>query len=275
MGKSKFWQNMEESAQDLLEKMDRKVLPPIVVVLGSGFKPFVEKIEDGKEVPFSEIRHFPVPSVAGHGASFVCGKIGDQEILVMTGRIHMYEGHLAQDVVYPLRVLSTVGIQNVILTNASGSVDPNIKPGTAMIMDDHINLTGQNCLVGDAKEFGGSLFVDMGNAYDKDWRQAVLERTDESVIAGVYAGLLGPNYETDAEVKMLRSMGANVVGMSTVQEAIAAVHLKMKVAGVSFVTNMAGSNIGGLNHQEVLDLAADNESKLCDLLTLIIEEIPH
>jgi purine-nucleoside phosphorylase len=272
MSKSKFWRQMEESAADILREFDRETLPATVVVLGSGFKPFANKLSNTQELPFADVHHFPVPTVAGHGASFVVGEVDGLEILVMTGRIHMYEGHEAQDVVYPLRVLSTIGIQNVLLTNACGSVDPSIKPGTAMVIKDHLNLTGKNCLIGDAKEFGGSLFVDMGDAYNNEWRQAILKKGD-GVIEGVYAGLMGPNYETDAEVMMLNQMGANVVGMSTVQETIAAVHLKLKVAGISFVTNMAGANEGGLDHQEVLDLAKANEARLCDLLTHAIKQV--
>ena len=271
MSKSKFWRQMEESAADILNRFDREALPPTVVVLGSGFKLFAKRLENTQELPFAEVSHFPVPSVEGHGASFVLGSVEGTEILVMTGRIHMYEGFDAEQVVYPLRVLNTIGAQNVLLTNAAGSVDPKIQPGTAMVLNDHINLTGKNCLVGDAKEFGGSLFIDMGHAYDKDWRQAILKHGD--VIEGVYAGMLGPNYETNAEVRMLKGMGADVVGMSTVQETIAAVHLKMKVAAISFVTNMAGATVEGLDHQEVLDLAARNEDRLCDLLTHAVKQI--
>jgi purine-nucleoside phosphorylase len=269
MTKSKFWKKLEESASCIQKSFGRETMPSTLVVLGSGFKDFAETLKNKQEIAFSDVDHFCVPSVAGHGASMIVGEADGQEVVVMTGRIHMYEGWDAQDVVYPIRVLSTIGVQNILLTNAAGSVDPKIQPGEAMVLTDHINMTGKNCLIGDAKEYGESLFIDMGNCYDKEWREQILKKED--TISGVYAGLMGPNYETTAETNMINKLGADVVGMSTVQETICAVHLKMKVAAISFVTNMAGGAQGGLHHQEVLDLATKHKQRLSDLLNHAIK----
>lgn len=264
MARSVFWRRLEASAESLQDALGRDAMPDTVVVLGSGFKGFEARLKTAQSVDLADIEHMPVPQVEGHGASLVVGDLNGRAIAVMTGRVHLYEGHSAQDVAYPLRVLSTLGVQRVLLTNAAGSVDPAIKPGQVVVLKDQINLTGTSCLMGaEARELG-PIFVDMGACFDPAWRDAVLALG--GVTEGVYAGMLGPAYETPSETAMLRGLGAHVVGMSTVQEVLAARQLKMRVLGLSFVTNMAGGLGSDLSHGEVLELAAKHRPALHDLL---------
>jgi purine-nucleoside phosphorylase len=271
MARSGLWKRLETSAKAIQEHLGRETLPDTLVVLGSGFKGFEKTLENSKSVELSEIAHMPVPTVEGHGSALVVGTVGGREVAVMSGRVHMYEGHSAADTVYPLRTMSTLGVQRVLLTNAAGSVDPKIEPGTVMLVNDQINMTGRNCLEGTEAAELGQTFVDMSEVYDPDWRAAIKKAAkgiDVRMVEGVYVGLLGPTYETPAETRMLKVLGANVVGMSTIQEAIAARHLKLKVACLSFVTNMAGGLGGKLDHKDVLDLAAKHRQGLHQLLSI-------
>lgn len=264
MTKAAVWLKIEESAATIQERLGREALPETVIVLGSGFKGFEERLTGAATLSLRDVEHMPVPRVEGHGASLVVGKAGAREVAVLTGRVHLYEGWTPNEVVYPLRVLSTLGVRRVLLTNASGSVDVQVRPGQVVLVRDHLNLTGQSCLAGEEAGELGPVFLDMGKAYDPAWRAqiAALGKT----VDGVYAGVLGPQYETPAETAMLRGLGANVVGMSTVQEVIAAHHLHLKVACLSFVTNMAGGLGAPLSHGEVLELVDRHKAALHDLL---------
>ena len=271
------WKRLEQSAKVIQTATRRETLPETLVVLGSGFKGFEHGLKNTIEVPVSEITHFPVPRVAGHGASLVLGEAAGREVCVLTGRVHIYEGYEPHEVVYPIRVLSTLGVQNILLTNASGSVEPNVRPGTVVVAKDQINLTGQNCLIGDDARELGSIFVDMGQVYHPRWRDAVLAMADTiniKLTEGVYAGLLGPTYETPAETAMLRRLGATVVGMSTVQEVIAARHLNLRCLVLSFVTNMTGGLGDELTHQHVINLVAQHKDALHNLLARAIVAAP-
>lgn len=273
MARSNLWRRLEASARAIQEHFDRETLPDTLIILGSGFKGYEEQLTNAKAVELSDIEHFAVPTVAGHGSSLVVGSVLGREVAVLTGRVHMYEGHSAADTVYPVRVMSTLGVQRVLLTNAAGSVDPKVQPGEVVFISDQINLTGRNCLEGTEAAELGSTFVDVSAIYDAEWRDQLRQAAKNipiKVSEGVYAGVLGPVYETPAETRMLKIMGANVVGMSTVQEAIAARHLKLKVAGLSLVTNMAGGLGGKLDHKDVLELAAANRQGLHQLLSLVI-----
>jgi len=273
MARSGLWRRLEASAKAIQERFGRETLPDTLVILGSGFKGYEQNLTNAKSVELGDVEHFSVPTVAGHGSSLVVGTVGGREVAVLTGRIHMYEGHSAADTVYPIRVMSTLGVQRVLLTNAAGSVDPKIQPGEVVLLSDQINLTARNCLEGtEAAELGGT-FVDVSEIYDAEWRDQIRQAAKNIKIRmteGVYAGVLGPVYETPAETRMLKIIGANVVGMSTVQEAIAARHIKLKVAGLSFVTNMAGGLGGKLDHKDVLELATANRQSLHQLLSLAI-----
>ncbi len=268
-------EKIEASAAALLKSFGRGSLPDVAVVLGSGFKGFEARLEGAKTLDASSVPHFPVPTVEGHGAQLVCGRAGRIEVCVLTGRVHMYEGHSAEDVVFPVRVLAKAGVKRFLLTNAAGSVDAKIRPGQVVLVKDHLNLTGRNCLTGlEAKDIGPQ-FLDMTVAYDAGLRKKLAALP--GLIEGVYAGLLGPTYETPAETAMLGRLGANVVGMSTVQETIALRHLGLKVACLSFVTNMAGGLGANLSHKEVIELAAKHQGPLHELLmkaVQVIEESP-
>jgi len=268
MKRSMFWNNLEDSAKDIKRRFNREILPDTAVILGSGFKTILESLDVLDSIAFEEIANFRVPSIEGHGAEVLLASFNGKEVVVLTGRTHMYEGLSAEEVVYPIRALGSLGVQNLLVTNAAGSLTDAILPGTFVVLKDHLNFTSQNCLIGDAKEYNQSLFVDMANIYDSDWRARILEI--EGSVEGIYAGVLGPNYETSAEARWLRSSGADVVGMSTVQEVIAAKHLKMKIAAISLVTNMSGGDFSGISHQEVLELGTNSESKILEIISQAI-----
>lgn len=263
---------LQESAAWLSRKYGQTAIPPKAVVLGSGFKGVESTLENAITIPFHDIPHMPVPTVTGHGAALVIGRLHREDIAVLTGRVHLYEGRSADQVVYPLRLLAHMGMTHVLLTNAAGSVDPSILPGAVVSIKDHINFTGQNCLTGpDARELG-EVFVDMGTSYDLAWREAI--QRINPMPEGVYAGVLGPSYESPAETAMLGNWGAHVVGMSTVQEVLAARQLGVKVACFSFVTNMAGGLGHKLDHHDVIRIAQSRSEALRDLVTQSIGVAP-
>lgn len=260
-----------ESAAWLTQKIDGSIGKK-AVILGSGFKGFEDLLQSRVTIPLHAIPHMPSPTVKGHGATLVLGSLNNEKIFVLTGRVHMYEGLSADQIVYPLRLLGHLGLSHVLLTNASGSVNPHILPGTVVAVKDQINFTGRNCLVGpDARELG-EVFVDMGSSYDADWRAAI--RKLDTIPEGVYAGVLGPSYETPAETKMLGLLGADVVGMSTVQETLAARQLGIKVACLSFVTNMAGGLGNSLDHHDVIRMAQSRSEALRSLVAKSIGVAP-
>ncbi|MBM4250447.1 MAG: purine-nucleoside phosphorylase [Deltaproteobacteria bacterium] len=240
-------------------------LPPTLVVLGSGFKGFENNLSGSTSVELQELPHVASPSVQGHGASLVAGTIGNTPLVVMTGRLHLYEGLSAHDIVYPLRVLATLGVKRVLLTNASGSLCADVPPGTLVAVTDQINMTGTSCLMGPKGKYFGKQFLDMASAWDKSWLEKICA-LDHDIVRGVYVGVLGPAYETPAEARMLAGLGATVVGMSTVQETMAAHQLGLKVACLSFVTNMSGGLGEPLTHDDVLDLVAKNQERLQSIL---------
>lgn len=222
------------------------------LVLGSGLDPLVGRVEVRETVPFFEAG-LPASRVPGHEGCFVIGSLGDTEVVVMRGRLHLYEGHDARAVTAGVRWMAERGVKSLVLTNAAGSLDEDLQPGTWMILDDHINLTGTSPLE------GGPHFVDMSRAYDLEWREeflAICEARGVKVGRGVYAGLRGPQYETPAEVRMLRGLGAHAVGMSTVLEAIQARALGMRVLGLSCLTNLGAGMPGAVTeHGDVVATA--------------------
>jgi purine-nucleoside phosphorylase len=268
-------EKIADAASALTRKFGVPALPKVAVVLGSGFKGFEARLENAKTFEAKDFPHFPVPRVQGHGAQIVCGKAGAVDVCVLTGRVHMYEGYDADETVFPIRALAKAGVKRLLLTNAAGSVDPKIRAGQVVLLKDHLNLTGKNCLTGTEARLIGPQFLDMTVAYDAGLRQRLASLG--GLVEGVYAGLLGPTYETPAETLMLGRLGANVVGMSTVQETIAARHLNLRVAALSFVTNMAGGLGDNLSHEEVIDLAEKHRVALHELLLnaiRVIEEAP-
>lgn len=240
----------------------------VLVVLGSGFKSFAEAVRVEQEVHFSEIPHLPQPRVYGHGGSIIQGRVNDRSVILCTGRIHLYEGYSADEVVHCVRSFERLGVRRLLLTNAAGSVDPDYKPGEVMALRDHINFTGRNCLIGEAADLGKQ-FVDMVNAYDSDWRERIV--TKATIKSGVYLGALGPSYETPAETRMMGQLGANCVGMSTVLETIAGRQLGMSVAALSLITNFAGGLADKVDHEEVLQLGREVGPRLTEVLATAIQ----
>lgn len=233
--------------------------PEVGVVLGSGLGAFADLLTDAQSLPFSAFPHFPVSSVVGHAGRVVSGRIGGVRAIVLQGRVHGYEGYSPQEVVFPIRVLCRLGIKALVLTNAAGCINPAWAAGDLMRIDDHLNLSGRNPLVGPNESALGPRFPDLSTAYDPRLRRAVAaaaEARGVALRAGTYVCLLGPSYETPAEIRMLRTLGGDAVGMSTVPEAIAAAHMGVPVAGISCLTNMAAGILDQpLSHAEVTETA--------------------
>ncbi|MES2504718.1 MAG: purine-nucleoside phosphorylase [Myxococcota bacterium] len=247
-------------------------LPPakIAVILGSGLGGFADYLTNTTSLAYSEIPDFPVSTVEGHSGRFVHGFIGETPVLLMQGRVHRYEGYTASQVAFPVRFLKDLGVQKLILTNASGGINQDFGVGNLMLISDHINLTGDNPLIGPNNSQLGTRFPDMSQAYSLRLRQ-LAKSISPNLQEGVYAGVLGPCYETPAEINMLKVLGADAVGMSTVFETIAARHMNMEVLGISCICNMAaGLSPTKLTHEEVT-LAGQNASKeFGDLLLKLI-----
>ncbi len=263
------------AAEYIRTKTDRT--PLTGAVLGSGLGIYVEKLEDKIIIPYSEIPGFHQTTVTGHAGQLVFGKTDGIDVLIMQGRYHVYEGHDLSDVVFPIRVMASLGIKNLILTNASGGINSEYNPGDLVIIKDQINMTGKNPLVGKNIADLGPRFPDMTEVFNKDLVSSIKNAYETLGIkaqTGTYMGVLGPSYETPAEIKMLRILGGDLVGMSTVHEAIAANHMGLKVAGISCVTNMAaGMRDEKLSHDDVKDVARIAMNNFANLLNKSIQEI--
>jgi purine-nucleoside phosphorylase len=251
-----------------------KLRPAVGLVLGSGLGAFARSLERATVIPYADIPHFAAATAIGHRGELVLGETQGVPVAVLSGRLHYYEGYSMQQVVFPVRVLGRLGVRTVIMTNAAGSVNVNYKPGELMVIDDHINFMGQNPLIGANEDELGLRFFDMSDAYDPDLRQ-VAEKAcwaaGVPVRHGVYIAFHGPSYETPAEIKMARTLGADAVGMSTVPEVVAARHMGLRVLGISCITNMAAGVLKKkLHHQEVLDVAEKVRAGLLDVLGRIV-----
>jgi purine-nucleoside phosphorylase len=231
--------------------------PKVAVVLGSGLGAFSRELSDAVEIPYAEILNWPAATAAGHAGKLVLGKIGATEVAVMAGRAHLYEGYSPAEVTFGVRVLGALGVRGMALTNAAGGINLSYGRGALVLISDHINLQGVNPLVGRNDDSLGPRFPDMSEAYSCEYRRTAHRVADElgiELAEGVYAAVLGPSYETPAEIRYLRSVGADLVGMSTVPEVIAANHMGMRVLGISCVTNMAAGILPHkLSHAEVLE----------------------
>ncbi len=273
-----MYKKLKEAAQYI--KSVTNVRPQIGLVLGSGLGAFVDRIQNKIVIPYQDIPHFKQCTVEGHEGRLILGTIADVPCVVLQGRLHVYEGHPMEDIVFPTRVMATLGIEILILTNAAGGINQTFRPGDLVLMEDHINLMGHNPLVGPNISELGPRFPDMTEAYAKDLRnifQKASLNLGREIKKGVYAALLGPTYETPAEIRMMRIIGADMVGMSTAPEAIAANHLGLKVCGISCITNMAaGIEQRALSHDDVKDMAAKVmehfSNLLCEGIKLIKEQ---
>jgi len=250
--------------------------PAIGLVLGSGLGAFARSLEKATAIPYGEIPRFPVSTAIGHSGELVVGHCQGVPVAVMSGRAHYYEGYTMQQVVFPVRVLGRMGVKTLILTNAAGSVNVNYKPGELMVLSDHINLMGSNPMIGPNDDELGQRFFDMSETYDPHLREIAEKacwKAGVTVRKGVYLALSGPSYETPAEIRMLRTLGADAVGMSTVPEAIAARHMGIRVLGISCITNMAAGVIKKpLDHREVLEVGEKVTAALIDVLGRVVQE---
>lgn len=266
------YKEIKDTSDFIKSKIDFK--PKIAVVLGSGLGSFVDEIDVKYTLNYSDITHFPHSTVIGHNGRFVFGYIKNIPLVIMQGRFHCYEGYTAEKVVLPIRVMKLLGAEILILTNASGGI--SFKAGTLMVIKDHISNFATNPLLGKNINELGTRFPDMSNVYDKSLINIIHKTAEEKNIKldfGVYIQLTGPSFETPAEIRMCKILGADAVGMSTVQEAIAARHLGFKVCGISLITNAAANEFVNLNHEEVIKAAAESAEKFKTLLTYSIIEI--
>src|SRR5215470_6407036 len=265
----------EAAAKFILRKTTLR--PRIALVLGSGLGAFADELESATRVPFAKIPHFPRSTAIGHVGQLVLGMVAGIPVAGMQGRVHLYEGYTAKQVAFPTRVFSRMGIRAVIVTNAAGGINLSYSEGALVALRDHINLQGANPLVGPNHDRFGPRFPDMTCAYDPDFRRFVAEEGKKlklNLHEGVYLALAGPNYETPAEIQALRALGADLVGMSTVPEVLAARHSQMRVLGISCVTNMAAGVTGKqLTAEEVFQTGARVKNQFIALLKAVIPRI--
>jgi purine-nucleoside phosphorylase len=251
--------------------------PSIGVVLGSGLGAFADQLTERAEYPYAEIPGWPAATAIGHAGRLVIGKVGATPVAVMAGRAHLYEGYTPAQVVYGVRVLRAIGVKSMVFTNAAGGINHSLERGGLVLISDHINLQGSNPLVGPNDDSLGPRFPDMSEAYPRAYRELAKDVAAELCIPiseGVYAAMLGPSYETPAEIRYLRTIGADVVGMSTVLEVIAANHMGMKVLGLSCVTNMAAGVLPQkISHEEVLETGAMVHDTLVRFLRALLPQL--
>ena len=266
------YQQAGEAAEFIRKQIH--VQPRMVLVLGSGLGAFAEELNDSHAIPYSEIPHFPRSSAIGHAGKLVIGKVGEIPVAVMAGRVHYYEGYCMQRVTFPMRVFSRLGIEIALLTNAAGGINLQLQQGCLVVLKDHINLQGSNPLIGPNDERFGERFIDMTQAYNPAFRKMALEegrRLGINICEGIYVAVPGPSYETPAEIRFLRTIGADTVGMSTVPEVIVARHCSMKVLAISCVTNMAAGVLNQpINHAEVLETGEKVRTSFVALLKALI-----
>ncbi len=275
MSDMSYYDQVKEAA-DAIRARIREV-PQIAIVLGSGLGDFADSLDDAVTMPYGELPHWPASRVIGHAGKLVVGKARGKTIAALAGRCHLYEGHDPGRVAFAVRALGVLGVTSLILTNAAGGVNTGFAQGALMVIDDHINLTGHNPLVGENDERFGVRFPDMTEVYSARLR-GVADRAGEAIGVtlphGVYAALMGPSYETPAEIRYLRAVGADAVGMSTVPEAIAARQMKIDVLGISCITNMAAGVLPRpLDHAEVMETAARVRGQFIALLEGIIGQL--
>jgi purine-nucleoside phosphorylase len=275
------YEKAQEAADFIRSKYSKEI--KVALVLGSGLGAFADSIKNPVIIPYDQIPNFSRSTVAGHAGQLVLGEVNGVSVAVQQGRFHYYEGYDIQKVVLPVRTFGVLGVKNLILTNAAGSVRTDLKQGTLMLIRDHLNLMGVNPLIGENDERFGARFPDMTEVYSRDFQAIVGEEAkkmaDEKDIQqflrrGVYCALTGPNYETPAEIRMFRLLGADAVGMSTVPEALAARHQGMKVLAISCITNLAaGVSDDEINHEEVMETGAKIADTFRELLERVLSRI--
>lgn len=246
------------------------------LILGSGLGELADEIEDRVVIQYTDIPSFPVSTVEGHAGQLVCGTLGGKKVVALQGRFHYYEGYSMEVVTFPVRVMSELGVDSLIVTNAAGGVNPDFTPGDLMMIKDHINFFGTHPLIGRNNEEQGPRFPDLSFAYDLDYQELIKEAATEldlQLKEGVYFGMTGPTYETPAEIRMVSTLGGDSVGMSTVPEVIVARHAGIRVAGISCITNLAAGLGGELNHEDVIEVSTRIRSSFKSLIVSLLEKM--
>ncbi|HON44295.1 MAG TPA: purine-nucleoside phosphorylase [Planctomycetota bacterium] len=268
-------QKIQESVNCIRQKSDMPVT--IGIVLGSGLGDFDKQLENRIEIPYSEIANFPISTVQGHAGKLVLGQVSGKNIIAMSGRFHYYEGYAMEQVIFPIRTMAKMGVHSLIVTNAAGGINFNFQAGNLMLIQDHINMLGTNPLIGKNQDDFGLRFPDMSTAYTPEYQQIALQAAREENIdlrRGIYLATTGPSYETPAEIRMMRTLGADAVGMSTVPEVITARHAGLKILGISCITNMAAGVLKQpLSHEEVFETASQAQEKFTRLIRNIISKL--
>ncbi|KEQ26171.1 purine-nucleoside phosphorylase [Paenibacillus tyrfis] len=267
--------NIKEAAEYIRGKYPEK--PEISLILGSGLGVLADLVEGGVTIPYEDIPHFPVSTVEGHAGELLLGKVEGKHVLMMKGRFHMYEGYGVETVSFPVRVMKELGVEKLLVTNAAGGINTSFEVGDLMLIRDHINFTFRNPLIGPNHSELGVRFPDMSEAYSRRLREAAKEVAAEQGLKlqeGVYLGLLGPSYETPAEIRMMRTLGGDAVGMSTVPEVLVARHAGIEVLGFSCISNMAAGILDQpLSHAEVMETTERAKPKFLKLVLGIISRI--
>lgn len=246
------------------------------LILGSGLGELADEIEDRVVIQYTDIPSFPVSTVEGHAGQLVCGTLGGKKVITLQGRFHYYEGYTMEVVTFPIRVMSELGVESMIVTNAAGGVNRDFTPGDLMMITDHINFFGTNPLIGANDEEQGPRFPDLSQAYDLEYQEYIKEAASELNLPlkeGVYFGMTGPTYESPAEIRMINTLGGDSVGMSTVPEVIVARHAGIRVAGISCITNFAAGLGGELNHEDVIEVSTKIRSSFKSLVVTLLEKM--
>ncbi|MGY0691832.1 purine-nucleoside phosphorylase [Virgibacillus sp. FSP13] len=269
-------QEVKEASSVIQERLTTQ--PAIGLILGSGLGVLADKIENPTVIPYQEIPYFPESTVSGHKGQLVSGALEGKQVIAMQGRFHFYEGYSMKQVTFPVRVMKELGIESLIVTNAAGGINKSFNPGDLMLISDHINNMGTNPLIGPNNDAFGVRFPDMSQVYDKEYLAHAKSCANELGIAvqeGVYVGNTGPTYETPAEIKMLRTMGGDAVGMSTVPEVIVAGHAGLRVLGISCISNMAAGILDQpLTHDEVIETTDKVRENFLQFVKKIIQTLP-
>jgi purine-nucleoside phosphorylase len=275
MNPDRYFESVNETAAWLRER--GAGTPDVAIVLGSGLGDFADALQEGRTTPYGDIPHWPATSVVGHAGRLALGSLAGRRVATLSGRVHFYEGHAMSTVTFATRVLGTLGVRILILTNAAGGINVAFEPGTLMLIEDHINLLGTNPLIGPNDERFGPRFPDMSEVYSTRLRTLAAEAAASqglSLARGIYVAVHGPSYETPAEIRYLRTIGADAVGMSTVPEALVARHMGIEVLGISCITNAAAGVLPKpLVHDEVMEVAKRVRTRFSKLLEGVVERL--
>lgn len=271
-------EDMDEKVLEAVKYIKSRIMvkPQIAIILGSGLGSLAYEIQNPVTIKYEEIPYFKSSTAPGHEGQLIIGKIYDKYVVAMQGRLHYYEGYSMQEIAFPIRVFALLGIQILIVSNAAGGINTAFKPGDLMLITDHINMSGNSPLIGKNYDLFGTRFPSMKTVYNKaliSIAKVVAQELKIDIKEGVYAFMPGPQYETNAEIKMLQVIGASAVGMSTVPEVIAAAHSDIDVLGISCITNIAGANGSIPDHKEVLDVASRVAENFCSLVKDVIGKI--